>query len=450
MGFNHFRLGVLFRVITLALTIFIGVYLFYTMESSMSVFIVGGFLLAELIELFRYIEITNKKLTRFLESIRFSDFSTGFSHDNKLGNSFKELNKSFTSVLDAFRQARAEKEEHLNYLNTIVQHVTTGLLSFDEEGNVGLVNQTAKRFLKTPQMHNIGEIAEHHAPLYKKLLNLKPGEKILYRLASDTHLAIHSVEIKLRGRNYKLVAFQNIHAELQSKEVEAWQNLTRVLRHEIMNSITPIASLTGTLNEILNEDISEVEGHQYQMPADSIQDLREGLNTIENRSHGLIRFVDAYRDYTSIPKPKFTIVKVAELFEHIEQLLSAEFRSMGILFTTRIDREDLKITADRELIEMVLINLLKNSREALSEREGSKIELSAQTDAEGRLLLEVKDNGPGIIKEAQEQIFIPFYTTKRGGSGIGLALSRQIMQLHNGELTVKSEPEIYTIFTLRF
>lgn len=449
MGFSSFRIGVLIRVIFISLTTFLFVYLISFNEKYVSAVIVAGAILIEIIELFRYTTVTNKKITKFLESIRYSDFSSSFTHDNKLGRSFKELNKAFSNVADAFRHERAEKEEHLNYLNTVVQHVTTGLISFDGEGKVGLINSAAKRFLNLPQLRNLSEILAVNVTLYKKLKQMGPGEKALIRVSSDLNLSIHSTELKLRGHSYKLVALQNIHSELESKEVEAWQNLTRVLRHEIMNSITPIASLTGTLNEILAEDLIQ-NGNLFEISDESVSDLNEGLQTIENRSKGLIKFVDAYRDYTSIPKPKFGLIKIDELFEHICQLLKHEFKELNIDFQTKTLFDNLEITADRELVEMVLINLLKNSKEALRGQDEPKLELIARIDEEQRVLLDVKDNGPGIIQEAQQRIFIPFYTTKKSGSGIGLALSRQIMQLHNGTLSVKSEPDVYTIFTLRF
>ena len=179
------------------------------------------------------------------------------------------------------------------------------MISFDGEGKVGLINSAAKRFLNIPQLRNISEILTVNVTLYKKLKQMGPGEKALIRVSSDSNLAIHATELKLRGHSYKLVALQNIHSELEYKEVEAWQNLTRVLRHEIMNSITPIASLTGTLNEILAEDLKPYGEDAFEISDESLSDLNEGLQTIENRSKGLIKFVDAYRDYTSIPKPKF-------------------------------------------------------------------------------------------------------------------------------------------------
>jgi two-component system nitrogen regulation sensor histidine kinase NtrY len=450
MGFSHFRIGVLIRVIIISLTAFLFVYLVSFNEKYVSAVIVAVAIIFEISELFHFSSVTNKKITRFLESIRYSDFSSSFSYDNKLGKSFRELNTAFNSVADAFRKERAEKEEHLNYLNTVVQHVSTGLLSFDNEGNVGLINSAAKKFLGTPQLRNINEILGVNVTLYKRLKQLNPGEKTLIRVSSDLNLSIHAAELKLRGHTIKLVAIQNIHSELVSKEVEAWQNLTKVLRHEIMNSITPIASLTGTLNEILAEDLKRINDHSCEINDETLDDLEEGLQTIENRSKGLIKFVDAYRDYTSIPKPKFGLIKIDELFEHICKLLKREFMEIGIDFKSNILQDKMEITADRELIEMVLINLLKNAKEALAGREGAKIELTARLDIQQRVLLEVKDNGPGIIPEAQDRIFIPFYTTKKSGSGIGLALSRQIMQLHHGFLSVKSEPNIYTIFSLGF
>jgi len=450
MGFSYFRIGVLVRVIIISITTFLFVYLISFNEKYVSAVIVAGAILVEIIELFRFSSVTNKKITKFLESIRYSDFSSSFSHDNNLGKSFKELNKAFSNVADAFRKERAEKEEHLNYLNTVVQHVTTGLISFDIDGNVGLINSAARRFLNMPQLRNISEILGTNVTLYKKLKQMGPGEKALIRVSNDLNLSIHATELKLRGHSYKLVAIQNIHSELESKEVEAWQNLTRVLRHEIMNSITPIASLTGTLNEILAEDLQPNGENSFQISDESLSDLQEGLQTIENRSKGLIKFVDAYRDYTSIPKPKFGLIKIDELFEHINKLLKHEFKELGIDFQTKILFNNLEITADRELVEMVLINLLKNAREALLDREEAKLEMIARIDDQQRVLIDIKDNGPGIIPEAQDRIFIPFYTTKKSGSGIGLALSRQIMQLHQGSLAVKSEPDVYTIFTLRF
>jgi nitrogen fixation/metabolism regulation signal transduction histidine kinase len=451
MGFSNYRISVIIRVLLIFISTYLFIHLLGYENKYVSPLIIGVIIVIQLYDLFRYVETTNRKLTRFLESIKYSDFSSGFTYDNKLGRTFKELNKAFNDVLEAFRIARAEKEEHLNYLHTVVQHVSTGLLSFDHEGQIGIINTTAKRFLQTPQIRNLIELKPRNPELYKKLIAMKPGDKALIRNTNDISLAIHATELRLRGKTFKLIALQNIQTELQQKEIEAWQNLTRVLRHEIMNSITPIASLTETLNQILKEDIKKQDGTEnFSLEEESVEDLRDGLNTIENRSKGLVRFVDAYRDYTTIPKPKFANISLSKLFDHINHLLGAEMKSLEIEFIISLTPEDLVITADKELIEMVIINLIKNAKEALVEKGEGKVELRGRIDTNRRAIIEVKDNGPGIIKEALDRIFIPFYSTKRDGSGIGLALSRQIMQLHHGSLTVKSEPDIYTIFTLQF
>ncbi len=449
MAFNDFRFRTALRVLFLGVTLAIAIFSAITPD----MFITAGifFLLVcfQLAELFRFISNTNRKLTRFLESVKYSDFASGFSADDSLGRSFKELNLAFNQVLEAFRKARSEKEEHLLYLNTIVEHVTTGLISFDGNGNVELMNATAKRFLKTETLRSIDELIDTNSKLYKVLFDLPTGKSALHRLEGDIQLSVTATEIILRGKKVKLIALQNIQPELQKKELEAWQNLTKVLRHEIMNSITPIASLTSTLKDVLLEDLKH-EKNQFILPDEAVDDLHDGIETIESRSKGLIKFIDAYRDYTSIPLPEIKSLTVSDLFEHISQLMKMELRKHNIDFSHKVTPSDLTLNADEELIEQVLINLIKNAIEALEESPSPLIELIATTNEANNPKITIYDNGSGIVREALEQIFIPFYTTKQTGSGIGLSLSRQILQLHNGTLTVDSEMGKGTTFTLNF
>ncbi|HTF20919.1 MAG TPA: ATP-binding protein [Chryseolinea sp.] len=408
----------------------------------------GVIIVLQLIDVFRFVNQTNRKLTRFLESVKYSDFISGFTSDNKLGRSFKDLNIAFNEVLEAFRKARSEKEEQGQYLNTVVQQVRTGILSFDTEGNVQLINANAKRFMNATNIKNIRELIPLNPKLYHALNSVEPGKSELYKGANDLYLTIQATEMRIRGMDVKLITLQNIQPELQKQELEAWQNLTRVLRHEIMNSITPISSLTSTLREILDHEMEKKASH-YELKEEGADDLREGLATIENRSKGLIKFIDAYREYTSLPKPKFATVRLSELIEHVANLMRTELKKTRLGFKYNCSSEYLTIQADVELIEQVLINLLKNAIEALAESDHPQLELIGRYD-ETSVLIQVIDNGPGIIKEALEHIFVPFYTTKRTGSGIGLSLSRQIMQMHNGSLNVESEPDVKTVFTLRF
>jgi two-component system nitrogen regulation sensor histidine kinase NtrY len=449
MVFNDFRFRAGLRVALLAISMAMTIYSTITPEMLIPALFFGALVFLQITELFRFITKTNRNLTRFLESVKYSDFASGFNADNKLGRSFKDLNLAFNQVLEAFRKARSEKEEHLLYLNTIVEHVTTGLISFDLEGNVGLINATAKRFLKTDSLRNIEDLIEKQSRIYKVLFDLPTGKSELLRLEGDIQLSINATEIILRGKKVKLVALQNIQPELQKKELEAWQNLTKVLRHEIMNSITPIASLTSTLKDILIEDLKAVD-NKFELPEEAVEDLQDGLETIAGRSKGLIKFIDAYRDYTSIPLPQIKNILIENLFEHISQLMKIEIRKANIDFEYLASPDSLTMRFDEELIEQVLINLIKNAIEAQDNQPNPKIILLADYDEQENPRISVSDNGSGIVMEALEQIFIPFYTTKKRGSGIGLSLSRQIMQLHNGTLTVESKLDMGTKFTMTF
>ncbi len=444
---KDFRIRIIFRVILMGASIA----LFIFMLNKPNMVFAAGFMVMviffQLWELYRFTSQTNRKLTRFLESVRYSDFISGFAADNKLGKSFKELNEAFNEVLEAFRKARSEKEENWQYLNTVVQQVRTGIISFDHEGNVQLMNANAKRFVNVANLKNINALAEKNEKLFNALNEVQSGKSVLYK-TNEFLLTIQSTEMRIRGNIVKLVTLQNIQTELQKQELEAWQNLTRVLRHEIMNSITPISSLTSTLREILDHEMIKKE-NDYELKTDAADDLREGLATIENRSKGLIKFIDAYREYTSLPQPKIKTVLLKELIEKTAQFMRQELKKTNIQFSSSCSSDYLTIQADAEMIEQVLINLVKNAMESLLQNGSGKIELNGKYEDQS-IIIEVIDNGPGIIPEAINRIFVPFFTTKKTGSGIGLALSRQIMQMHNGSLTVQSELEVKTIFTLRF
>jgi two-component system, NtrC family, nitrogen regulation sensor histidine kinase NtrY len=448
LNFRDFRSRVILRVFFLGVAMALFSFMITRPNMLFAAVLTFVVVVFQLVDIFRFVSQTNRKLTRFLESVKYSDFISGFTSDNKLGKSFKDLNIAFNEVLEAFRKARSEKEEHWQYLNSVVQQVRTGIISFDSDGNIQLINTNAKRFIGTSAIRNVGELIQHNPRLYHALNSVGPGKSELYKGSNELYLTIQSTELRIRGADVKLVTLQNIQPELQKQELEAWQNLTRVLRHEIMNSITPISSLTSTLREILDHDM-EKKNHHYELKEEGADDLREGLSTIENRSKGLIKFIDAYREYTSLPKPKMSVIRLKDIIEKVAQLMKPELKKTNIRFHCECRSEYLTIQADVEMIEQVLINLLKNAIEALGDVQNPSLELIGHYD-ESTVKIDVIDNGHGIIREALEHIFVPFYTTKRTGSGIGLSLSRQIMQMHNGSITVESEPDVKTIFTLRF
>jgi nitrogen fixation/metabolism regulation signal transduction histidine kinase len=412
--------------------------------------VTGFLILYQVFALIRCVEKTNQYLSRFFLAIKYGDFSQTFT-GKELGGSFKELVTAFDEVMDKVRQTRSEKEEHYRYLQTIVRHVGIGLMAFTADGSVDLINTAAKRMLKVARLKNIQSLNSFSPSLVDAFFSLKSGEKALVKIPDqDMELALHAAEFRLKDQKYTLVSLQNIQSELQEKEMEAWQTLIRVLTHEIMNSMTPITSMAATVIGLLNA-IKEKNGENID--AETIIDIADALKTIHKRSLGLTDFVEAYRNLTLIPKPKFKIFPIHDLFGRIEKLLENKLIKKGIVFQWSVEPQSLELTADPGLIEQVLINLVLNASEAfdgIKDGKPSRIQLTANLNDTGKIIIRVTDNGPGIVKEAVSKVFIPFFSTKKKGSGIGLSLSRQIMKLHKGSITVQSETDVETVFTLKF
>ncbi|MBC7507195.1 MAG: GHKL domain-containing protein [Ferruginibacter sp.] len=438
MLFKRFSLGLIWRI---GLIIFLSAGLVYCLvqlfqQKDTTIFWLSGLLLFSLIgyrgfDLFHYSNSTNRKLIRFFDAIQYDDFSIKFSSDNTYGKSFQGLNQQFNKVLESFRKIRAENEASLHLVNTIIQNVQTGLLLYDQYGRIELSNSAACRLLGFYRLKNISELKSNHQELAEKLL-VTADKHFLYESASGLQVAINIVAIRLGGQIKNLVSLQNIQPELQQKEVEAWQNLTRVLRHEIMNSLTPILSLIGTMKHIVDKELPASANDNGAKG-----DLQEALQTLESRGIGMINFVDGYRSFTSIPLPSFTEVAIEQLLQRMMNLLQPEMAAVNIAFTIKNDAAHHLINADAEQLSMVFINLIKNAKEALSYTTNASIHIKSYAQNQS-VFIEVMDNGPGIEPEALEDIFIPFFTTKENGSGIGLSLSRQIIQQHGGTIKVFS------------
>jgi nitrogen fixation/metabolism regulation signal transduction histidine kinase len=413
--------------------------------------IAGVLAIIQVAALIHYTERTNRKLTQFLESVRHSDFSTSF-YDKDLGRSFEGLNRAFNEVIREFRKNRAEKEEHYNYLLTVVQHVSIGIIAFRKDGKVDIFNNAIKRLLRVNNLKHINDLANVKASLPDALLKMRAGDKQLIKIVVDNELlqlSVYATEFRMRGEEFLLVSLQNISAELEEKEIDSWQKLIRVLTHEIMNSITPISSLASTVREMLLDE-EEENLNLKQLDDDDIDSIEQALTTIQTRSQGLLNFVETYRNLTRIPRPNFRYFAVKELFERVHILLKPKMEKYSIACQPRVFPEDLMITADPDLIEQVFINLLLNAIHAVQENENPIITLTASPNSNGRVSIEFADNGYGIKPDILDKIFMPFFTSKKDGSGIGLSLSRQIMHLHKGTITVKSVPGEGSVFTLTF
>ena len=300
-----------------------------------------------------------------------------------------------------------------------------------------------------PRLASIDDLARISPPLRARLEALRPGERDLVTATIGgrmLQISVFLTQLRMRRRVVTLASFQNISPELDEREMAAWQNLVRVFTHEIKNSITPIESLASTLEGFLAAD----DGRLAAAAGDDAGDIRAALQTIRHRSRGLLQFVDAYRNLTHIPKPEFHAFPVAGLVERVETLVVRGAGDGQIACRRSVKPETLELTADQRLVEQVLINLALNAVQAIAGRPDPRVEIAAAKNERGHVYIQVTDNGPGIGPDLVERIFVPFFSTRKDGSGIGLSLSRQIMRLHRGELTVESRPGEQTTFTMRF
>jgi len=389
---------------------------------------------------------TNTDLEKFFSSVQDHDSSIRFSEKSK-NNSFGKLHDRMNQLNTIIQNTKIENERTGHFLQTVVEHVDTGLLSFDSNGKIEIYNRAAKKYLNVQQPQQLSSLKTMNDGLFKIINTIKPGQEILHKTKSDKHLQsilVKATELKFESNVIKLVSFQDITNELDKKELDSWQRLIRVLTHEIMNSISPITSLTGVISGYYKKEDGSLKNIDHQIVSKTLS----GLDTIEETGKGLLNFVDKYRSITSLPKPNLSTFPIDSLFGKCKLLMESNI-SNNLKITASVFPEDISITADYTQIEQILINLIKNAIEALSGKRNGTILLKAFYDDEGTII-QVKDNGTGISDGIIEDIFVPFYTTKKNGSGIGLSLSKQIMQNHDGTISVNSAPNNGSEFTLKF
>ncbi len=436
MVFERFRLGVVLQVSLILANCVTLAWLIAETAYYATVLLLLLLLGIQMALLFRYVQRTNRELARFMLAVRHADFSQTFS-DETLTGSFAELGAALDEVLDRFRETRTEKEEQASYLQTLVEHVPVAVLAFDEYGDVSLFNKAARRMFGLSDIANLHRDVLVSEAFRDRLLALEPGDGGLIRFERDEEtlqLNVRVTEFRMGGKSYKLISMQNIHGELEARELEAWQNLIRVLTHEIMNSVTPITSLATTAGELLAERGDASAAGR----SEAILDARDAVDTIARRSAGLTRFVDSYRRLTRVPSPRVRRFRVAELFERLAQLMTGRLDERGIALRRVVAPRSLALDADGELLEQALINLLRNAGDALRDAADPAIELRGALGPRGRVVISVTDNGHGMEQSVIDSAFIPFFTTKRDGSGVGLSLVRQIVRLHHGAVVIES------------
>ncbi len=454
MAYNRFRVYLLLRVGLLVLIILCTLLVLYRTDWYVTALCLLLLVLFQLYDLVHYVERTNRDIASFLEAIRHSDFTQRFAA--KGGNpTYRHLYQAFNDITDSFQRIKAEKQADHLYLQAMVEHVGIGILSFDDRGEVRLVNQVAKDMLHTPHLHNIQALSRISEELVTVLQQIGHNEKTLLTLQvreEQLLLTVHATTLTSQGQQLKIVSLQNIRSELEEQELQTWQKMIRVLTHEIMNSVTPVISLTSTVGGLIEEEVIAKYAAGEVPEEETLDDIRAGLQTIEKRSTGMLHFVKNYRRLMRVPTPELHKVKVKELLKSVNTLLQPDMEARRVKLSFYLPNEEAILEADQELLEQVLINLIKNGMEACQEVPEPHVEVIAYRDEQdrNRFRIDVQDNGPGIPEDVLDKIFLPFYTTKKQGSGIGLSLSRQIMRQHGGTIRVSSPAGGPTTFSLVF
>ncbi|MDX5347732.1 MAG: ATP-binding protein, partial [Hymenobacteraceae bacterium] len=384
MAYRSFQLKILLRILLLLPSIGVLLYSLLFKNWYITGFCVLVLLAGQVLELLTFIQKAHKQLGQFVAAIRQSDFSQRFSTDTGK-SALNELHKLFNVVLDKFQKVSAEKEAHHQYLQAVVEHVGIGVISFDEHGEVQLLNKALKELLHLPHLKNIAALKRISPELHQAVAELQNNESRLVTVKQQQESLLLSVRVsalKLQQHELKIVSIQNIRSELEEQELEAWHKLIRVLTHEIMNSLTPVVSLTSTIRGLVEQEVlAHPESQTIELTEEVLEDVQVGLSTIERRSKGIMHFVENYRRLTHVPQPHKQVLAVQELFKRVQHLLEPQLINHQVKLLIEEPPQDLTIFADPELIEQVLINLVKNGMEACSQSHEPCVEVVATTEA---------------------------------------------------------------------
>ena len=418
----RFRILTIVQVLMLVASISLLAWSIFSTDHVAVPVVIAMIVLLQAIGLLGYVESHVHTLEEFFAAVNYEDFTRRFVEDDV----DVELKEAFNRILAGFQDARAERDIQAGYLETVVKHVPVPFIAARGDGTLSLVNNPARRLTGLPALRRFEQLAELDPQLPRMMQNIEPGsQQLLQTRIRDipAELRVSVSEIRMAGETERLYSIENLSGELTARESSAWRNLIRVLTHEIMNTLTPVTSLAQTAATMIDEP-------------DATDDIREAVTTIARRSEGLMNFVSRYRELLQVPQPDSEAIRVTDALASVTRLMANELK--GVRLDVDVLPESLEVYADRQLLDQVLVNLVKNAADAMRDADSPELRLSGKMDF-GRVILKVRDNGPGIPEETMDQIFVPFFTTKRDGSGIGLSLSRQIMTAHRGEIVVESD-----------
>ncbi len=452
MIYKNLYINLIIRVLFISLTCFILTLTYFTLKDWIILFNILLLLILQVMLLIRYLNRLNQDLYNFFSAVRNDDSSIIYERMAP-SRSFAKLYKCFDEINNRIRSLKIETVNRNLYLQNLIEHVAIGLISFDTEGNIELINTAARKLFGIASIRHLDRLKKIEPALPGKLLNMHAGSPLLLNLKINQELlkiAVNATLFRIEQKEIKLLSFQNIKTELEENELDSYQKLIRILTHEIMNSTGPILSSISAIKEFLTEKESGATKKLKNISQELLDDSVKGLNIVEERSNGLAEFVEKFRSLTLLPKPAFKNIQVTDIIKDIELLMKAECKKKNIKLTVEVTPANLSFTVDKKLIEQVIINLITNSLQAFDHQTGKEIKIKAFKSSDDKVIMNLIDNGSGIPDSEMDQIFVPFYTTKEKGSGIGLSLSRQIMRLHNGSISLKSEPGKETVATLEF